>query len=319
MSKMKVWSFDHYGPPTVLELRERDIPTPQKGEVLVKIVATAINPSDVANLAGHFKAVLPRVPGRDFAGVIAGGDGPQGEQIWGSGPGWGVTKDGVHAEYIVMPAAWISAKPKGMSMEEAAAVGVPYLAAWSALVTAGNIQPGESVLVTGVSGAVGRAATQIAHWKGARVIGASRSLDNPSGADAMIDTTKQSLTKEVLALTGGKGAHLALDTVGGPLFEPCLSALRLGGRQMAIASHPPVVSFNLVDFYHGQKSLIGVDTMGISGLEMAHLMNQLRQGFEEGALVAPQVQTWDFEDAPRAYETVSKGGNNKKQVLKLVK
>jgi NADPH:quinone reductase len=317
MSKMRVWSFEAYGPPSVLALRERARPTPGKGEVLVRIVATAVNPSDVKNVGGHFKAVLPRVPGRDFAGVVLGGDAAEGMEVWGSGPGWGVREDGVHAEYVAMPASWISAKPKALRMEEAAAIGVPYLAAWSALVTAGKLERGETALVTGVSGAVGRAATQIAHWNGARVIGASRSLDNPSGADAMIDTSKEELAKRALELTDGRGVDLVLDAVGGPLFEPCLRALRPRGRQIAIVSNPPVVSFNLVEFYHGQKTLLGVDTMKLSGPEVARLMDRFRVGFEEGALVPPPVRTWAFEKAPRVYEAVASGTSDRKQVLLL--
>lgn len=315
MSKMKVWSFEQYGSPSVLKLQEREMPQPGPGEVLVKVAATAINPSDVKNVSGHFKASTPRVPGRDYAGTIVAGDGRQGEEVWGSGPGFGVARDGAHTEYFVMPSAWVSRKPPHLSMEQAAAIGVPYLAAWSALVTAGEIQAGETVLVTGVSGAVGRAATQIAHWKNARVIGASRSSDNPSGADAIIDTTKHDLAAEVQALTDGKGADLALDVIGGGLFEPCLNALRRGGCQVAISSNPQVVSFNLVEFYHGLKRLVGVDTMGLSGADIVALMDQLRAGFGEGVLQPPAIQTWSFHQAVEAYETVGKGGAPVKHVL----
>jgi len=312
---MKVWCFKQYGAPSQLKLVERAKPEPGPGEVLVKVAATAINPSDAKNVSGHFKASTPRVPGRDYAGTIVAGDGRQGQEVWGSGPGFGVARDGAHAEYFVMPSAWVARKPPHLSMEQAAAIGVPYLAAWSALVTAGEIQRGETVLVTGVSGAVGRAATQIAHWKNARVIGASTSTDNPSGADAMIDTTHQDLAVEVRALTDGKGADLALDVVGGALFEPCLNALRRGGRQVAIASNPQVVNFNLVDFYHGLKRLIGVDTMSLSGAEIVALMDQMRAGFEEGVLRPPAIQTWPFDQAVAAYEAVAKGGAPLKHVL----
>lgn len=315
MSKMRVWCFEEYGAPTALKLQEREIPKPGPGEVLIKVAATAINPSDVKNVSGHFKSPTPRVPGRDYAGTIVAGDGREGEEVWGSGPGFGVARDGVHAEYFVMPSAWVSRKPPALSMEQAAVIGVPYLAAWSALVTAGEIQAGETVLVTGVSGAVGRAATQIAHWKQARVIGASMSLDNPSGADAMIDTTQQDLAAEVQALTGSKGADLVLDVIGGALFEPCLHALRRGGRQVAISSNPQVVNFNLVDFYHGLKRLVGVDTMGLGGADIVTLMDQMRAGFEEGVLQPPAIQTWSFDQAVDAYKMVAQGGASVKHVL----
>lgn len=315
MGKMKVWSFDHYGPPCALTLQERGIPQPGPGEVLVKVAATAINPSDVKKVAGHFRSSLPRVPGRDYAGTLVAGDGRHGEEVRGSGPGFGVARDGAHAEYFVMPAAWVCRKPPPLSMAQAAAIGVPYLTAWSALVTAGGIQAGETVLITGVSGAVGCAATQMAHWKQARVIGASRSSDNPSGANAIIDTTRPDLAAEVKVLTDGKGADLVLDVVGGAVFEPCLDSLRRGGRQLAIASTPHPVSFNLVDFYHGQKRLLGVDSMGLSGADIVALMDPLRSGFEQGALQPPALQTWSFDQAVQAYLAVAQGGAAVKHVL----
>jgi NADPH:quinone reductase-like Zn-dependent oxidoreductase len=312
---MKAWHFERYGAPDVMVLVDRPMPDPGPGEVLVQVLASGINPSDVKNVSGHFKSPLPRVPGRDFAGVVIAGAGREGEEVWGSAPGAGVVRDGTHAEYLVLPSAWVGRKPVSLDMAQAAAIGVPYLAAWSALVTAGGIQAGETALITGVAGAVGRAATQIAHWRKARVIGAGTTLDNPAGADAVIDTTTQDLPRTVRELTGGRGADLALDVVGGALFEPVSQSLRHGGRQIAIASHPQVVSFNLVDFYHGLKQLVGVDTMSLTGEEIAATLTGLVPGFEQGALTPPTVQTWPFAEAVSAYEAVAKGSGRAKQVL----
>lgn len=312
---MTALQFSTYGPPSVLTIKQPPKPDPGKGEVLVQIRATAINPSDVGNVAGRFKASLPRVPGRDYAGVVVAGDAEKGLEVWGSGAGFGVVRDGAHAEYIVVPARWISQKPSHLSMEQAAAIGVPYLAAWSALVLAGHIQVGETVLIVGVSGAVGRAATQIAHWKKARVIGASTHSDNPSKADALINTRTHDLAKEARALTDGKSVDLVLDAVGGSMFEPSLMSLRRGGRQIAISSKDPKVSFDLVEFYHNLSHLIGVDTMKLTGPEIAELMNSLRLGFEEGHLEAPAVRTWPLKRAVEAYEAVAKGGSTAKHVL----
>ena len=75
MNTMRAWRFDHYGTPDVMSLRELPMPVPGPGEVLVKVLASGVNPSDAKNVSGHFKAPLPRVPGRDFAGVIVAGDG----------------------------------------------------------------------------------------------------------------------------------------------------------------------------------------------------------------------------------------------------
>ncbi len=313
---MKALQFSAYGPPAVLTITEIPKPEPRRGEVLIQIKATAINPSDVKNVAGHFKASLPRVPGRDYAGVVAGGDAEKGLEVWGSGAGFGVVRDGAHTEYIVVPADWIAQKPLQLSMEQAAAIGAPFLAAWSALVVVGNVQAGEAVLIVGVSGAVGRAATQIAHWKKALVIGASTNLDNPSRADAIINTATQDLPWEVRALTSGKGADLVLDAVGGPMFEPSLKSLRYGGRQIAISSTKDRrVSLDLIEFYHNGSRLLGVDTMKFTGTEIADLMNDLRAGFQGGYLQAPPIRTWPLERGVEAYELVENGGAPTKHVL----
>jgi NADPH:quinone reductase-like Zn-dependent oxidoreductase len=313
---MKAIRFSKFGPSSVLAIEEIPTPEPRKGEVLVQIKATAINPSDVKNVAGVFQSSLPRVPGRDYAGVIVDGDGEKGTEVWGSGAGFGITRDGAHAEYVVIPAEWISQKPPKLSTEQAATVGVPYLTAWLALVQVGNIQAGETILVVGVTGAVGRAATQIAHWKKARVIGASRHSDNPSKADAVINAATSDLAQEVRAMTNGKGVDLVLDAVGGPMFEPSLKSLRLGGRQIAITSTKDrQVTFDLVDFYHNDSRLFGVDSVKLTGPQIAEIMNQLRAGFENGYLEAPAVTTWPLDRAVEAYEVVAKGGAQTKQIL----
>jgi NADPH:quinone reductase len=313
---MKALRFSRFGLPSVLAIEEITTPKPGKGEVLVEIKAAAINPSDVKNVAGLFKSSLPRIPGRDYAGVIVEGDAEKGMEVWGSGAGFGVARDGAHCEYVVIPTEWIARKPSRLSMEQAAAVGVPYLTAWSALVHAGNIQAGETVLIVGVSGSVGRAATQIAHWKKARVIGAARRSDNPSQADAVINSATHDLAEEVRSMTDGKGADLVLDTVGGPMFEVSLKSLRVGGRQIAIASTKErKVTFDLIDFYHNESRLIGLDTMKFTGPEIAGLMTQLRAGFENGNLQPPAVTEWPFARAIEAYELVAKGGAEAKQIL----
>ncbi len=303
---MRVWEFDRYGAPAVLQLTERDVPAPRDGEVVIRVTASGINPSDVKNVAGHFHAPLPRVPGRDYAGIVVGGAGDEGTEVFGSGPGFGVLQDGALAEYIVVPSAWTSRKPRSLTPAQAASVGVPFLTAWTALVRAGDVRSGETILITGVSGAVGTAATQIAHARGALVIGADRSLKNPAGADWMIETQDSDLAKEVHRITGGRGANLIFDTVGGPLFEPALKSLARGGRQIAIASNPQVVSFNLVDFYHNETRLIGVDTMALPGQEIADVMDQLRPLFEDGTLRASTVEVWPFDRAIEAYGAVEK-------------
>lgn len=303
---MKALRFHTFGPPDVLVIEELPDPVPGPGEVLVRVRAAALNPADLKNVSGHFKdTTLPRIPGRDFAGVVAEGK-RAGEEVWGSGPGFGIARDGVQAEYVAMPEAALSSKPSTLSMEQAAAIGVPFLTAWSALMRAAELQGRETVLIVGAAGSVGSAARQIALWKGARVIDADR------GPAALIDTTKDDLRERVLALTGGKGVDAAFDTVGGPMFEPALRCLRHGGRQVAITSSgDPRVSFNLVDFYHNESRLIGVDSNHLTAGDIGEIAGQLRPGFETGALKPPDVEVVPFAEAVQAYRKLADGAHKK--------
>ena len=316
---MKALRFDRYGDPSVLSLIDRDPPALNAGEVLVKVEAAAINPSDLRIVEGLFDSPLPRTPGRDFAGTVVAGDGPEGQAlmgraVWGSGPSFGIRNDGAHAEYFVARADWLSAKPTSLSMAGAASVGVPFITAWSALVTEGRIQAGETILIIGAAGAVGRAATQIAHWKGARVIPAIRAKGPvPEGT---IDTLTQDIPAAVRALTDGHGAELVLDCVGGPLFEPSLLSLREGGRHMVIVSKGlRRVTFDLTDFYHNKLHIHGVDSLGLSGTEIAAIMDQLAPGFESGALRPFATTEWPLSRAREAYEAAHKDGAAAKHVL----
>jgi len=315
VTTMKALRFEKYGPPSVLSIQELPAPDLKMGEALVELYASAINPSDVKNVASVFKAALPRIPGRDFAGVVVAGDGWKGREVWGSGAGFGVWRDGTHAQYVVVSSDGLSEKPVHLSMEEASTVGVPYLAAWSGLVDAANIRAGETVLITGALGAVGRAATQIAHWKKAKVIGADIA-DNPSDVDVFVNTKNKELPLEVKALTNGKGADLVFDAVGGPMFELCLKSLRVGGRQVALTSiGNGRVEFSLVDFYHNLLRLISVDTVKLAGPAIAKIMDQLRAGFEGGYLQAAPVQSWSLDQAVDAYTAVDKGTGLNKHVF----
>lgn len=312
---MKALRFNEYGQPDVLRVSEIETPEPHPGEVLIKVIAAAINPSDVKNVAGAFSATLPRTPGRDFAGKVVSAGEWQGREVWGSGAGFGVIRDGAQSEYISLPVEWLSAKPANLSMAQAATIGVPYITAWSALVVAGNIQPGETLLVTGSSGAVGYAAIQIAHWKGARVIGVGIS-DRHSEADVYVNSRNQDVLAAVALATDGRGADIVLDAVGGASFEMALKSLRQGGRQIAITSTGiRRVEFDLIDFYHRQLQLIGVDTMKLTGREIASIFDELRAGFETGSLRPPDHVTWPIEHAVDAYVAVNTRNSAKKQVL----
>jgi NADPH:quinone reductase-like Zn-dependent oxidoreductase len=184
------------------------------------------------------------------------------------------------------------------------------------LVRAAQLEPGETILIIGVGGAVGRAAMQIANWRKSRVLGAARSSDPIPGAVAIINTKTDDLHKRVFELTDGKGVDAVLDAVGGPMFESALRCLRIGGRQVAITSTGDRrVSFDLIDFYHNQSRLIGVDSMKFTAHDVSVIADELRQGFEANILKLPAVDAIPFENAVEAYERVASGTARAKQVL----
>lgn len=132
---MKALQFDRTGDLAALELVDMPDPLPAADEVRVEIRAAGLNPSDVKNVLGRFPyTTLPRVPGRDFAGVVV--EGPKallGQAVWGTGREPGFFRDGSHAQFLTLPAAGVALKPESLSFAQAASCGVPYSTAWDAL------------------------------------------------------------------------------------------------------------------------------------------------------------------------------------------
>jgi NADPH:quinone reductase-like Zn-dependent oxidoreductase len=314
MNTMRALQFDKFGSPDVLSVREVAVPVPRAGEVLVKVAAASINPSDVKNVEGRFGATLPRIPGRDFAGTVVSSGPWSGEEVWGSGAGFGVTRDGAHAEFLAIPSTWLAKKPKDLSMKQAAACGIPFLTAWMGLVEAADLRSGEQVLITGALGSVGHAATQVAQWRGAKVIGAGRAGQR-SDAFPFVHTDQPDWVDQVREISGG-GVDVVLDAVGGPLFGDCLRCLRRGGRQVVMASTGDRrVSLDLPDFFHELLRLVGIDTFKLEGEVIARFMNSIKTGFEEGKLTPADVQEQRLERAGETYSAVSKGTARKPQVF----
>ena len=165
---MRAVRFEAFGDPSVLQVVEVAAPAKNEGMALVRVMAASINPSDVKNVAGAMRqTTLPRIPGRDFAGVVEAGPAEWiGAEVWGTGGDAGFTRDGTHAELIAVPVASLRRKPDTLSFDEAASVGVNYMAAWCGL-EAASLKAGETVLLIGAGGGVGGAAAQIARapWR----------------------------------------------------------------------------------------------------------------------------------------------------------
>src|SRR5260370_1156903 len=165
-------------------------------EVLIEVKAAAVNPSDVKAATGLMAyAVFPRTPGRDYAGVVI--DGPPswiGREVFGSSGDLGIRRDGTHATHLAVEADAVVEKPKNLSWDEAAGIGVPFVTAMEGFRRAGMPTKAETVLVMGVNGKVGQAAVQIASWHGARVIGVVRKNELYEGhANSKIDVIDASV------------------------------------------------------------------------------------------------------------------------------
>ena len=309
---MRALRVVRFGPPEELAVATVPDPAPGPGEVLVEVRAASVSPLDVKNAAGGVAATtLPRIPGRDFAGVAGG------RAVWGTGGGgMSVTRDGSHAALVVRPAGAVRPMPATLSFEQAAAVGVSYTTAWLALVRRARIGAGETVLIVGAGGSVGAAAAQIARWRGARVLGVDRTPPAHLAAEEFIAAAQPGWDAVVRERTAGAGAGAAFDMVGGESFELTLRALRHGGRVVAISSPgQPRVSFNLADFYHHELTLFGLDSLALTPEAGGDLLDELRPGFESGALTPPETRAFPLEEAPAAYAAVAAGMRGAKVVL----
>jgi NADPH2:quinone reductase len=175
------------------------------------------------------------------------------------------------------------------------------------LVKAAQLQPGESVLILGTTGAVGSVTVRIAHKRGDRVLGTVRMSAEIASAsqlpvDLWIHLQTTDLAKGARVATDSKGADVVFDPVGGPMFENCLAALAWRGRQVAISSSPdPRVGFNLVDFYNNESRLVGVDSLKSSFEEAAEILGSLAPGFESGEFPPPEVHVFPLADGPKIY------------------
>ena len=311
---MRAIRFKTFGDPSVLEVAEIAAPAIGETTALVRTMAASVNPSDVNNVAGAMKqTTLPRTSGRDFAGVVEAGPVEWiGAAVWGTGGDTGFTRDGTHAEMIAVPLASLRRKPDTVSFDQAASVGVNYMAAWRGLEAAG-LSAGEMVLLIGAAGGVGGAAAQIARRLGARVIGADRHTPHPDapivGIAEKLILGAEDLPAEVRAATGGMGADVVFDLVGGVMFRNAVDSLALRGRLVEIAATGQrEVSFDLADFYHNESRLYGVDTLKRDLTASAAVLEALTPGFVAGDYrAAPITETCGLGEAQEAYRKVAAG------------
>jgi NADPH:quinone reductase len=281
--------------------------------VLVEVRAAAVNPSDVKAAIGMMPyAVFPRTPGRDYAGIVV--DGPAhlvAQEVFGSSGDLGIRRDGTHATHLVVEAEAVVPKPANISLVEAAGIGVPFVTATEGYRRAGMPKAGDTVLVMGLNGKVGQAATQIATWRGARVIGVVRKAEpyegHASGPVEVIDSSATDVARRVRELTDGRGADIVFNTVGDPYFQAAHKSLAVMGRQILIAAIDKIVEFNIFEFYRGRHTYVGIDTLALSSIATGDVLKELVPGFASGALkpfpIRPEA-VYGLNDAAKAYVAV---------------
>jgi NADPH2:quinone reductase len=291
-------------------------------ELLVEVKAAAVNPSDVKAATGLMPyAIFPRTPGRDYAGIVI--DGPAdwiGRDVFGSSGDLGLRRDGTHATHLAVEADAVVEKPKSLSWEEAAGIGVPFVTAMEGFRRAGIPKTGETVLVMGVNGKVGQAAVQIASWHGACVIGVVRKNElyegHANSAVEVIDASATDVAARVRELTGNKGADIVFNTVGNPYFQAANASLALRGRQILIATIERVVPFNILEFYRGQHTYVGIDTLGLSSVATGAVLRELGPGFASGHLKPFPIRAsaiYPLEQAKAAFIAVA--GSSRDRVI----
>ena len=289
---------------------------PSPGNVTLEIRAAGINPSDAKAMLGIMpSAVFPRTPGRDFAGVVI--EGPKeliGMEVWGSGGDVGISRNGSHAERLVLPSEAIRPKPGRLSMLEAGTVGVPFVTAYEGFRRSGFPSRGDAVAVFGASGKVGQAAIQLASQRGAMVFAIDRRADAPRGFASepvsYIDSSTEDPSEVIRAETQGKGARFVFNTVGSPYFAQANASLAKRGTQIFIATVDRAVPFDIFAFYRGMHTYVGIDTLALSAVECASIFEAMTPGFEDGTLrpfPVDESSTFSLEQAAEAYRKVLSG------------
>ncbi len=311
---MKALRCHAYGPPEALVLEDIPSPEPGKGQVRIRVKACGVNFPDTLIIQGlyQFKPEFPFSPGSEIAGVIdAVGEGVRqhkvGDEVF-SLLGWGG-----FAEEVVADANAVFPKPPGMDFATAASFLMVYGTSYYALKDRARLKEGETLLVLGAAGGVGLTAVELGKLMGARVIAAASTpeklaLCRQYGADEAINYREEDLKERVKTLTGGRGADVVYDPVGGAYSEAALRAINWEGRYLVVgfaAGDIPSIPLNLPLLKGCQ--IVGVFWGSFARREMArNLANtmQLIQWFAEGHLNPHIEATYPLEEAPQALRAI---------------
>lgn len=247
---MKAIQYTSFGASDVLKLVELPIPTPQEGEVLVKIAAASINPVDVkirkGLLTSRVPAQFPVTPGWDLSGtIVERGHGSRRFEIGDRVMGYirrPTIQHGTYAEYITVPECYLAKAPTSIPLTHAAAVPLASLTSYQALNTIGHLKEGESVVIYGASGGVGSFAVRLAAIKKATIVAIASEKNHQYlkdlGAHYTIDYTKDNVEKELRSYLP-EGVDLAYDCVGTNAFSTCFDLVKPTGRVVSLLVNQP--------------------------------------------------------------------------------
>lgn len=324
---MRAIVCEEYGPADSLKIMERELPELKSGEVRIDVRAAGINFPDALVIAGKYqvKPPLPFVPGGECAGVISAvGEGVKGFKVGDrviAMPGIAAFAEQVHVDQkLLVP------MPEKLSFEQAAGFCITYATSYYALKQRAALRKGESLVVLGAAGGVGVTAIQLGKAMGARVIACASTAEKLEfcrevGADELINYTEEDLKERIKALTGGKGADVIYDPVGGDFTEAAYRSIAWSGRYLVIgfaSGDIPKLPMNLPLLKAG-------DIMGIfwgswaQRAPDANLRNfaELLQMVEEGKLNPLATEVYPFEEFAQAFAAITGRRARGKVILSL--
>jgi NADPH2:quinone reductase len=317
---MRAWLLPGYSDVSSMSLQDVPDPTPRPGEVVIAVQFAALNPADRYLSVGQYpaKPAFPHILGRDGVGTVtAVGDGVAGIHVGDTRlilrSDVGVNRPGTLAQRVAVDAAYTTPVPAGWTLEQAAAAPLVYVTAWQALTQWGDLPAGSAVLVTGASGGVGVATVQLAHALGHTVLALSRSREKAAhlrelGADHTFDPQDKAWRDAAKAALGKSRVDLAVDNIGGDLFNHVLDVMGMHGRISVVGRLAgPVPSFNTAALFFRRLRIGGV-AIGTYTNEQSHAAwkNVLATLRKTGA--TPLVDgVFNFEDTKRAFDRLAEG------------
>ncbi len=311
---MKAIVLDAFGGPGVLQLRDVDKPEPGPGEVLVRVRATSVNPVDtkVRERGSGYTLEPPIILGYDVSGEIeAVGDDVEdlevGDEVFYTPE---LNAHGAYAEYHVARADLVAFKPESLSHEEAAAIPLAASTAWQALINRAGLQAADTVLIHG-GGGVGHFAVQIAYAAGAQVVVVGSAEMEAElldlGADEFVDYEKGGFEDVVDEISGGLGADVIFDTVGGDTLVRSIPALAEFGRMVTI------VGDATGDFGKAYRKNAALYPMMME--RGAAMLDRLALLVDNGQLRPLIDRTLPLADAAEAHRLIERGGLKGKLIL----